>query len=54
MLTDEMVVDLQERLSLARLNGEEKIMIDIKVLQDLIDDRASIIENIIFQQRMSD
>jgi len=41
MLTEEFIIDLQERLALARLNDEEKISIDIKSLQLLVDSYVS-------------
>ena len=37
MLTDEMIADLQEKISLARLADEDKISIDLKTLQILVN-----------------
>jgi hypothetical protein len=37
MLTDEQISNLQERLSMAHLNDEAKISIDINVLQILVN-----------------
>lgn len=37
MLTNEIIADLQERISLARLMSEENIKVDVKTLSLLLD-----------------
>jgi hypothetical protein len=41
MLTDELISNLQERLSLARLASEESIRIDVKTLTLLLAELSS-------------